>query len=92
MATNLDFPFYLPFFLAWSILNEVFYPYFVFSVQGHEKVGFGQTLPAPFPHYYSFFSEGGPEQGTLGAQAHRCLGPCKSGIYYSPLTESKFYM
>ena len=23
---------------------------------------------------------------------HRCLGPCKSGIYYSPLTESKFYM
>ena len=23
---------------------------------------------------------------------HWCLGPCKSGIYYSPLAESKFYM
>ena len=26
------------------------------------------------------------------ASTHWCLGPCKSGIYYSPLAESKFYM
>ena len=30
--------------------------------------------------------------GGAPLPGHRCLGPCKSGIYYSPLTESKFYM